>query len=109
MAIKKEIKTRAPAITLEGRENQLIALAYDVAEKQMRSGDASSQVINHFLKLGSTRERLEQQKLGADIDLQSAKKGQIESAEKTEQVYKEAIEAMKRYGGHADDDEYLDD
>ena len=52
-----------PALTPEARENQLISLAVDLAEKQLQEGTASSQVITHYLKLGSMRERLEREKL----------------------------------------------
>ena len=97
----KKTKTRSvPAITVEDRENQLIALAVDLAEKQLREGTASSQVISHYLKLGTTREKLEIEKLKKETALLEAKKEQIDSSERNEQLYKEAIEAMKRYTGN---------
>lgn len=97
-----------PALTPEARENQLIALAMDEAEKRIRDGTASSQLITHFLKLGSTRERLEQEKLNKDIQLTEAKKGSIESSRHSEELYNNALAAMKSYsgfdGGNSGDD-----
>lgn len=90
---------RPPAKTPEGREKQLISLAYDLAEKQLVDGSASAQVITQFLKLGSTRERLEQRKLDGEIELTKAKIQQIASVEKIEKLYTDAINAMRNYGG----------
>jgi hypothetical protein len=88
-----------PATTLEGRENQLIVLATELAEKQLREGTASSQVISHYLKLGSTRERLEQQRLEAENDLLRAKSEAMLSAAKVEELYTSALAAMRSYSG----------
>jgi hypothetical protein len=75
-------KRRPPATTPEARENQLIALAVDLAEKQLSEGTASSQVISHYLKLGSTREQLEKQKLEKENELLKAKTEAIKSQKK---------------------------
>lgn len=93
-----------PAITPEARENQMISLAVDLAEKQLREGTASSQVITHYLKLGSTKERIEKEILEKQKDLIAAKTKQIQSAERVEELYLNAINAMKRYSGHGDED-----
>ena len=95
-----------PALTPEARENQLISLAVDLAEQQLRDGTASSQVITHYLKLGSTRERIEKEIMEKQKELISAKTESIQSAKKIEALYCDAIAAMKRYGGHGGDDEY---
>ena len=97
---KKTKQQSIPACTIEDRENQLIALAVDLAEKQLREGTASSQVISHYLKLGTTREKLEIEKLKQETELLKAKEKQIESTEKNEQSYLDAIEAMRRYSGN---------
>lgn len=104
-------KANPPARTLEGRENELISLAYDLAEKQLRNGSASSQVITQFLKLGSVRAQLELEKLRNETGLLQAKTSALESARVTEELYANAIAAMKRYGGaslsdHSTDDTY---
>lgn len=102
---------RPPATTPEGRQNQLIALAMDVAEKQMLEGTASSQVITQFLKLGSTREELEQQRLRHENELLKVKTDQIASAAKVEELYKNALDAMRSYTGQEpleQDDGYED-
>lgn len=91
-----------PAKTVEGRENQLISLAVDLAEKQLLDGTASSQVISHYLKIGSTKERLEKQILEKQKDLLVAKTEAIQSAKKIEELYKNALDAMKNYGGRDD-------
>ena len=91
-------KTRA-ALTPEVRENQLIALSYDVAEKQMREGTASAQVISHFLKLGSTKAQLEKELLEQQRDLAAAKIDTLKAAQRIEELYSEAMKAMRSYQG----------
>lgn len=95
-----------PALTPEARENQLISLAVDLAEQQLRDGTASSQVITHYLKLGTTRERLEKELLEREVELKKAKTESIQSAERIEKLYSEAITAMRNYGSRGDPDEY---
>lgn len=90
---------RPPATTPEARENQLIAQAVDLAEKQIHNGTASAQVISHFLKLGSSREKLEQERLGKENDLLDAKREQLASAARVEELYKSALDAMRTYSG----------
>jgi hypothetical protein len=101
---------RPPASTPEARENQLVAAAVDLAEKQLREGTASAQVITHYLKLGSTRERLEQARLEKENDLLDARREALESAAKVEELYRTALDAMRSYAGQEpvgreDDDE----
>lgn len=86
-----------PAITPESRENQMISLAIDLAEKQLSEGTASSQVITHFLKLATTKEKLEKEKLQKDIELLQAKTESIQSQKRTEELYEAAIEAIRSY------------
>lgn len=88
-----------PAITPEGRENQLISMAVDLAEKQLREGTASSQVITHFLKMGSMREKLERERLMEENKKLRAQTKQIEATANSEEKYEKAIQAMKRYTG----------
>ena len=88
-----------PAVTIEGRENQLISLAADLAERQLMDGTASSQVITHFLKLGSTREKIEQERLQRENLLLSAKVDQMASAKRIEELYETALNAMRQYAG----------
>ena len=99
-------RKRRPALTPEARENQMIALAVDLAEKQLMEGTASSQVITHFLKLGSSKAELEREKLAMENELIRAKTESIQSQKKMEEVYLHALNAMKRYSGHGDGDEY---
>ena len=93
-----------PALTPEARENQLISLAFDRAEQQLRDGSASSQVITHFLKLGTVKNEIELEKLRRENELLAAKKSAIESAESMEKIYSEAIDAMKKYRGVSTDE-----
>ena len=96
-----------PALTPEARENQLIALAVDLAEQQLRDGTASSQVISHFLKLGSTKAELEKEKLRTDNELSRAKAENLRSQQRQDEMFQAAIEAMRRYqGAGGDSDEY---
>lgn len=94
-----------PALTPEARENQLISLAVDLAEQQLRDGTASSQVITHYLKLGSTKERIEKEILEKQKELIVAKTETMQSAKRVDKLYEEAIEAMRRYSGHGSDDD----
>lgn len=96
-----------PAITPESRENQMISLAVDLAEKQLLEGTASSQVITHFLKLGSTKYKLEAEKMKRENELLRAKTESLESAQKIEQLYKEAMDAFKGYRSGEPDDQEL--
>lgn len=97
-------KKMKPALTPEARENQMIALAVDLAEKQLIEGTASSQVITHFLKLASSRERLEKEKLEKENELLRAKTEAIESAKRVEELYSDALKAMRSYRGEDDED-----
>ena len=96
-----------PATTPEERENQMIALAVDLAEEQLRSGTASSQVITHYLKLGSSKERIEKEKLQKEVELLKSKKENLDSQKRVEELYENALEAMRNYGGHGGYDEEL--
>lgn len=106
--VKTSVSTKKmrPALTPEARENQMIALAVDCAEQQLRDGTASSQVIVHYLKLGSSKERLEKEKLEKENGLLTAKIEAMQSAKASEELYAKAIEAMRRYSGHGGSDEY---
>lgn len=93
-----------PALTPEARENQMISLAVDLAEKQLMEGTASSQVITHYLKLGSTKERLEKEKLEEENKLLKARTEALQSAKRVEELYADAISAMKKYSGNGGGD-----
>lgn len=93
-----------PATTPEGRENEVVSQAIDLAEQQIRDGTASSQVITHFLKLGSTREILEQERLRHENELTKVKIEALESQKRVEELYKEALDAMRSYSGETPDE-----
>lgn len=95
----KPSRAGRPATTAEARENELIILAERLAEKQLAEGTASAQVISHYLKLGSTRERLEQKKIEEENELLRAKRESLEASRGMEDLYENAIAAMKRYSG----------
>lgn len=99
-------KLGRPALTPEARENQMISLAVDLAEKQLRDGTASSQVITHFLKLGTTRAELEKEKLRLENEKTKAQTTQIQSVDETRKIAEDAIKAMRNYQGFGDPDEY---
>lgn len=99
-------KKRRPAISMEARENQLISLAIDLAEKQLAEGTATSQVITHYLKLGSTKEKLEKEILEKQAQLLTAKTEAIQAQKRVEELYENALAAMRSYSGQ-DDDEYI--
>lgn len=95
---KTTSKTR-PAITEEAREAQMISYAIDLAEQQLRDGTASSQVITHFLKLGSSKAKIEKDILKEQKELISAKTDAIQSAKKVEELYSKAMAAFREYSG----------
>lgn len=97
-----------PALDPEARQNQLIALAVDCAEKQLRDGTASSQVITYYLKQGALQTKLEIERLKADTQLQIAKAEQLKSEKRSEELIEEALKAFRNYAGHGDPDEYQD-
>ena len=99
------VRKMRPALTPDARENQLISLAVDLAEKQLREGTASSQVISHYLKMGSMRERLEREKLEEENKLLKARTEAINRSGDVEELYNKAIKAMQRYSGNDDPDE----
>lgn len=93
-----------PAITEEGRESQMIALAVDCAEKQLREGTASSQIIVHYLKLATEEAKLKNKNLEIDYQLAQAKIEQIKAEKSKEEMFKAAIDAMRSYRGLGDPD-----
>lgn len=93
-----------PALTPEAREQQLVSLAVDLAEQQLIDGTASSQVITHFLKLGSSKADLERAKLEHETKLLEAKTEAIQSQKNMEELYSQAIAALKSYSSQDDDD-----
>jgi uncharacterized protein YcaQ len=103
--IQQQKRRRPPATTPEARENQLIALAVDLAEKQLSEGTASSQAIAHYLKLGSTKERIEKEIFEKQKELIQAKTESIQSARRIEELYSNALNAMRSYSGRGRNDE----
>ena len=97
-----------PATTPEARENQVIAAAYDLAERQILAGDASSQVITHFLKLGSSREKLEKERIALESQFLQAKAEAMASQKRTEELMTEALDAFRSYSGTPTDGAYDD-
>lgn len=95
---KKSISYHAHS--LEEQENHLISLAVDLAEQQLRDGTASSQVITHYLKLGTMKERLEREKLEEENKLLRAKTEALQSGKEIEELYSKALQAMTAYRGN---------
>lgn len=100
------LRKMRPALSEEARESQMISLAVDLAEKQLQEGTASSQVITHYLKLGSTKERIEKEILMKQKELIEAKTQSLQSAQRIEELYKNALDAMRNYSGQGDPDDY---
>lgn len=111
MASKKNetrILSQPPALTPEGQENQLISLAMDRAREQLEAGTASSQIIVHFLRQGTMKNDLEKEKLRRENELLVAKVEALQSQQRTEELFAEAIKAMRLYSG-TEDDHYDED
>lgn len=110
--VKAPVSTTAkraprPATTPEAKENQMISLAFDLVEQRLLDGTASSQETTHFLKLASAKARLEKEKLELENELIKAKTESLQSAKRIEELYADAINAMKRYSGHGDSDDEI--
>lgn len=103
------ISKRPPARTPEEQENYMIEIAMEAAEKKIKSGKASSQLLTHFLKKASVKETLEKEKLEAEVELLKAKKESLESQKLLQELYADAIKAFAIYTGHDEDDEESDD
>lgn len=99
----KSVKRSRPALTPEARENQLIAKAMNEAERRIDDGTASSQLLSHFLKLGTEKARLEKEKLRRESILLEAKVEQLESSKRLEALYENAMKALKGYRTDADE------
>lgn len=104
----KTSQKRRPALSPDAREGQMISRAMDLAEQQLIEGTASSQVITHFLKLGTTRAELEKEKLKKENKVLEAKAKQIDNADEIKVLYADALKAMRNYAGYGDQDEYED-
>ena len=102
-------KPRRSSTTPEARESRMVSLAETLAERQLEDGTASAQVITHYLKLGSTRERLEQARLEAEVQLQKAKVDQISNGSRMESLLVEAMRAFTGYQGNFETDEAEED
>jgi hypothetical protein len=97
--VKPDTLPTMPAMDPEARENQMITLAVDLAEKQLREGTASSQVITHYLKLATTRERMEKDILEKQLSLIEAKTENLKSAKRMEELFDDAMAALREYRG----------
>lgn len=96
---QEEFRSQLTGSSPEAIENEMIALAYREVERRIRNHEASSQELVHFLKMGSEKERLEREKLEAEMELQRVKADAIESSKHMEELYEDAINAMKLYSG----------
>jgi hypothetical protein len=98
-----------PATTPEAREHEMVALALDLAETQIKAGTASSQVNTHFLKAGSLREQLEQERIQHENELLRVKKEALESQQRVEEMYVNALNAMRSYAGQTSAEDEAED
>lgn len=92
-------RTRRRALSPEAQEQQMISLAMDLAEQQLRDGTASAQVITHYLKLGSSKEKKDLEKAEAEISLMKARIASLEREERIEELFKDALDSFKVYSG----------
>jgi hypothetical protein len=83
----------------------MVNAAYDLVEERLEAGTASSQETTFFLKVGSSRERLEQERMRHEIELMEAKREHMESQKRVEALFGEALQAMRGYQGLSSDDE----
>lgn len=95
----------APADTPHDRELQMANYADELAEKQLREGTASAQVITHYLKATTERERLEREKIRLEALRLEAQIVQIESQATSGELMSRVMEALQRYTGNDEDDD----
>ncbi|MDD2285626.1 MAG: hypothetical protein PHQ11_09535 [Paludibacter sp.] len=100
----ESLRKMRPALSPEARENQMISLAMDLAEQQLRDGTASSQLITEFVKRGAIKSRIEQEILEKQKELIEAKTQSLQSAQRIEELYSNALDAMRNYSGQGDSD-----
>lgn len=103
--VRNDNKRLPPAVTTEAREQQLVNLAINLAEQQLLDGTAKPSVIVHYLKLGSSKEKLEKELLAEQIKVAEAKAEALKSAKRVEELYEGAMRAMRKYSGQ-DEDEF---
>lgn len=106
--IEQPARKSPPALTPEGREQQLVSMAMDLAEKRMMNGTASAQEVTHFLKAGSINAQLEREILKKQKELMTAKTENLRSQKRVEELYSEALLAMRSYSGESSKDEPYD-
>ena len=97
-----------PALSPEARDNQLISLTIDLVEQQLRDGTASPTIVAHYLKLGSSKERLERERLERENELLRAKVETLRSSQRSDEMYEKALKAMRSYSGFISDEEEND-
>lgn len=97
-------RRRPPASTPQARENEMIALAVDAAERMMQGDNPPAQIVTHYLKLGSSTEKLNQMKTEAELELMQKKVEIMDAHERIEALYSGAIEAMRSYRGEDPND-----
>lgn len=101
---KTAVRRRAPAVDPEEREKQLISMAMDAAEKKFLEGRASDSLTIHFLRLATTKMELEKEKTRKEIAQLAAKTDAIQSMARMEELYNDAMNAIKNYGGSINQD-----
>lgn len=102
---KESMRKQPPATTPEGREQQLVALAMDASEQRMRNGTASSQELVYHMRAGSPTTKLERQILSLQAELLIAKTEALQSQKRVEELYAEALTAMRAYSGSPNNSE----
>lgn len=107
MANNKGTTLYSTATTNEGRENEMIALAVNLAEQQLRNGTASSSVITHYLKLATEKEKLEREKIRSEVLLAEKKGKAYDDAHDTDDLYRQVIDAMRGYTNATPDDGFI--
>ena len=102
---KKDAVIPRVASTADGQESQMVSLTMNLAREQLINGTASSQTIGHFLKLGSSREQLEQERMANEVALLEAKVEALQGAKRMEELLGDAIAAFGIYNGTAEEAE----
>lgn len=105
--VKEANRPYAPASTPEGRENQLINLAYNLVEQRLLDGTATSAETTAIIRLGTAKARLEKEKLEQEVKLAAAKTEALETAKRSEELMEQVVKAIRSYQGADEDDEKI--
>lgn len=86
-----------PPLSDKDHEAKLISLTLQMAEQQLIDGTASSQVMTHFLRLGSIRSKVELEKLRLENNLLTEKIQSEKMGQQLKEMFQDVMESLRDY------------